>query len=485
MRRHLLLLYAVFFSIPLQAQLKLDTAFTPKELVEDVLLGERVEVANVRIKGRAMSYCKFDDVSDRPLIGEGIMFTTGHIEDALGPNDRPNSGLHRGGRGNAELSKIATYPTYDASGIEFDFIPEYEWFQFNFVFASEEYVEYVNSRYNDVFAFFISGPGFPKATNLAVIPGTRKPITINTVNHGLNKEFYIDNNVFGRAGMPMKTLPETVDSVWINTFAFDGLTKPITIGAKVKPGEKYHIAIYIADVSDGAFDSAVFLEGKSFTSLPIDLEQRKVILAQEASNFRRAFSPAIIGESVPQELKTTGDPDEGNDIVEVEDPDGGNDGTGSKEEPGGTTYFNEDPNSEGGIPVTESPGEDGNKGNTTSTRTVDFDWKLLVTFAYDSDELNWKAEQQLEEGLMYIREHPGMKLRVRGHTCDMGNKSYNQRLSKKRAESVAAYLSKAGIDGSLIITEAWDYQLPRIANETEESRAQNRRVEVSFAPLGK
>lgn len=463
MRRLLVLLCCGLAFLPGWSQLKLDTAFTAQELVEDVLLGGRVEVSNIQIKGRKLSYSKFIDVSDRPLIGEGILFSTGHIEDVLGPNDRPNSGLHQGGKGNYELSLIATYPTYDASGIEFDFVPEYEWFQFNFVFASEEYIEYVNSHYNDVFAFFITGPGYDSRTNLAVIPGTKEPITINTVNHGMNKEFYIDNNIFGRAGMPMKELPATVDSTWIKTFAFDGLTKPIQIGAKVKPGAKYHIAIYIADVSDGAFDSAVFLEGKSFTSLPEEMELREAILAKEASNFRRTFSPAVIGESVPEELIAVEAPREIPDPIEELEP--------------------VDPVEVVEVPEIEETLIPEEEEQAINTGGVDFDWKLLVTFDYDSYALDGKAEQQLEAGLMYIREHPGMKLRVRGHTCTQGNKQYNQRLSKRRAESVATYLSKAGIDRKLIETEAWDFQLPQVDNDTEGNRSQNRRVEISFVPV--
>ena len=250
--RRLIICFCLSISfLSLSAQLKLDTAMTPEQMVQDVLLGGRVEVSNVQIKGKPMSYGTFTDVSPKPLIGNGLLFSTGLISDVHGPNDRPNSGLHQGGKGNYDLSILAGYPTYDATGIEFDFVPEYDWFQFNFVFASEEYIEYVNSRYNDVFAFFISGPGFESRTNLAVIPGTTKPITINTINHGKHADFYVDNNIFGRAGMPMQTLPVTVDTAWYNTFQFDGLTKPITIGANVRPGKKYHIAIYIADVSDG------------------------------------------------------------------------------------------------------------------------------------------------------------------------------------------------------------------------------------------
>jgi len=59
-----------------------------------------------------------------------------------------------------DLSVLAAgFQTFDASILEFDFIPQSDTLKFNYIFGSEEYPEYVNSGYNDVFGFFISGPG--------------------------------------------------------------------------------------------------------------------------------------------------------------------------------------------------------------------------------------------------------------------------------------------------------------------------------------
>ncbi len=60
--------------------------------------------------------------------------------------------------GNATLNGITTTTTYDASMLEFDFIPESDTLHFKYVFGSEEYSDYVNSQFNDVFGYFVSGP---------------------------------------------------------------------------------------------------------------------------------------------------------------------------------------------------------------------------------------------------------------------------------------------------------------------------------------
>ena len=80
--------------------------------------------------------------------------------------------------------------TFDAAVLEFDFVPEGDVVVFNFVFASDEYLTYVNTQFNDAFGFYITGPapggGAYTNDNLAIVPGTTEPITISTIHPGLN-----------------------------------------------------------------------------------------------------------------------------------------------------------------------------------------------------------------------------------------------------------------------------------------------------------
>ena len=80
---------------------------------------------------------------------------------------------------------------------EFDFEVQGDEIEFNFVFLSEEYNEFVGTGFNDVFAFYISGPGITGQENLAVVPSTTTPVTINTINNGSFWQYYNDNTAGG------------------------------------------------------------------------------------------------------------------------------------------------------------------------------------------------------------------------------------------------------------------------------------------------
>jgi hypothetical protein len=84
--------------------------------------------------------------------------------------------------------------------IEFDFVATGDTVRFNYVFGSDEYLGWVNSQYNDIFGFFLSGPGIngpyaDNAINLAEVPDTdpQLAITISSVNDVTNSAYYIDN----------------------------------------------------------------------------------------------------------------------------------------------------------------------------------------------------------------------------------------------------------------------------------------------------
>ena len=106
-----------------------------------------------------------------------------------------------------------------------------------YVFASEEYPEYVGSSFNDVMAVFVDG------TNCALVPGTATPVSINTVNAGANSQYYVDNQT-GASGYGT---------------TYDGLTKPLVCSAPVTPGVPATVRIVVADASDSIYDSAVAL----------------------------------------------------------------------------------------------------------------------------------------------------------------------------------------------------------------------------------
>ncbi len=181
----------------------------------------------------------------------GVLLTSGGVEYVPGPNDDPGAGEDNQAPGDAQLeSLLPGSDSFDASVLTINFTPTGNQIRFSYVFASEEYNEYVGSEFNDIFAFFVGG------TNYALLAGTNTPVAINNVNCG-NPEMplyppshcglFIDNTAGG-----------------LNT-QMDGLTHVLTFTAPVNPGVQNTMRLAIADISDGVLDSAVFLQGGTLT----------------------------------------------------------------------------------------------------------------------------------------------------------------------------------------------------------------------------
>lgn len=136
---------------------------------------------------------------------------------------------------------IPGYTTHDASVLDIVFTTETGNLFFNFVFASEEYNEWVGSSYNDVFGFFIDG------VNIALLPNG-SPVSINNVNLGANSAYYIDNT----------------GNIKFDT-QYDGFTTVLTAQALGLGAGAHTISLQIADAGDYVLDSAIFLQAGSFS----------------------------------------------------------------------------------------------------------------------------------------------------------------------------------------------------------------------------
>lgn len=167
------------------------------------------------------------------------VLSTGAIDDAIGsPGEFASTDLQA--PGDDRLTQLAGNPTYDAAAYQVTLVPAGDTLHVRYVFASEEYPEYVNSSYNDVMAVLVDG------VNCALVPGTAQPVAINTVNAGSNPAFYVDNTA-GAAGYAT---------------SMDGLTVPLECTVPVTPGKPVTVRIAVADTSDHGFDSAVALLDK-------------------------------------------------------------------------------------------------------------------------------------------------------------------------------------------------------------------------------
>jgi outer membrane protein OmpA-like peptidoglycan-associated protein len=106
-----------------------------------------------------------------------------------------------------------------------------------------------------------------------------------------------------------------------------------------------------------------------------------------------------------------------------------------------------------------------------------------LTFGFDSADVNSTFYPVLNKVAQTLREYDKTVIEVAGHTDSTGADSYNQTLSERRASNVAAYLSGQGVPAPRMVTVGAGEAHPVASNDTEEGRAQNRRVEITIVPV--
>ncbi len=282
------------------AQLEIQAAtvppLTPISLIENIFLGSGVEVLDIQFDGQNPSVGFFNNAEAELGIERGIVMSSGRAASNQDPNgnliapwgaDAPATSFANTGIGSTasdvDISQIAgSNAPEDIAKFTITFIPVSDTLRFRYVFGSEEYPNFTCSNFNDIFGFFISGPGFSGpfengGENIALIPGTTLPVTINSLNGGvptggpasncsppngsLNfSQFFVDNA--GSTAGPV----------------YDGYTTVLTAEAIVTPCQEYTIKLVIADAGDNALDSGVFLEAKSFGTGSLEVSTQIVSL---------------------------------------------------------------------------------------------------------------------------------------------------------------------------------------------------------------
>ncbi|MGH8581700.1 MAG: choice-of-anchor L domain-containing protein [Gammaproteobacteria bacterium] len=231
---------------------------TPGDLAT-ILAGTGVVVSNVTHTGAPVSAGTFAGGANSAGgtagigIASGVILSSGNIANVVGPNTLSGVSTPLGLPGDPDLTVLAGRQTFDATVLEFDFIPNADQVFFQYIFASDEYNEFVNSNFNDVFAFFVNG------VNCAMVGNPAVPVSVNTINNG----------PFGSGG-PNALLYKNNDlasGAKINT-EMDGLTVVLPCQAAVTPNVINHMKLAIADAQDSVLDSNALVKGGSITTLP-------------------------------------------------------------------------------------------------------------------------------------------------------------------------------------------------------------------------
>ncbi|MEE2954275.1 MAG: choice-of-anchor L domain-containing protein [Bacteroidota bacterium] len=257
---------------------------SPNFLIDNILLGGGIVASNHVFSGDSSQIGWFNATNTNLGIDSGVVLATGEIylldptyisTFPILPNVVTDPDLLAVANSVPPLlpapftNSFTVSSINDVAVLEFDFIPTSDTLQFNYVFGSQEYFAYENTQYNDVFGFFLSGPGIsgpysapinhPNGSiNLAIVPGSNPPlpITISSINSitPINQQYFIDN------------------TLGLNIIAdADGHTTVFTATAVVQCGQSYHIRLAIADGSDPSLSSYVWLEAGSFTSPTLDI----------------------------------------------------------------------------------------------------------------------------------------------------------------------------------------------------------------------
>jgi hypothetical protein len=239
------------------------------------LAGAGITVSNVTYVGDSRAAGAFTSGAGSIGFANGMVLSSGKVQTYTGASadpacsqgvEGPNncnegpSGTDGGENttdfgtpGDTQLDTLSGQTTGDAAVLEFDFVPQQATVHFHYVFSSEEYSDFSNTAFNDSFAFYVNG------TNCALVPGTSDPVTVNSINNGN------DEGGDATAHHPDLFRDNVNPSASIDS-QMDGLTTVLTCSANVNAGVANHMKLAIADASDTAYDSAVFIESGSLAS---------------------------------------------------------------------------------------------------------------------------------------------------------------------------------------------------------------------------
>jgi len=265
MKKIILIFFGVLFNVSVSQNITVNQTFTAQQLIENILVNSGcVSVSNFSASGGnfsagEMSFGYFNANGSVFPFQEGIVLSTGKLSSVIGPNTNfSDSGIGMGWNGDSDLNTaLSLTNTFNATVLEFDFIPNANTISFDYIFASEQYLLNPTANqcnYTDGFAFLLKEATATSYQNLALVPGTTIPVRVNTVRGSgticpASNQTYFDAFNTG-------TYPTT----------YDGQTKILTAQAAVIPGTLYHIKLVIADEGNARFDSGIFLKAGSFVS---------------------------------------------------------------------------------------------------------------------------------------------------------------------------------------------------------------------------
>jgi hypothetical protein len=202
--------------------------------------GVTVVPGSATYTGASIASGTFTSTPGTLAFNSGILLTTGSVNNVPGPNNTTAATYSNNTSGDASLNTLVGGSTNDAAVLSFDFVSSTSnSFTLQYIFGSEEYPEYVGTAFNDALGFFLNG------INIAVVPGSSTPISINSINASTNSAYFSATAANG---------PVQYDGLAGNNAGF-----ALIATGNVTPGAVNHLKLAIADRWDTYFDSGVFI----------------------------------------------------------------------------------------------------------------------------------------------------------------------------------------------------------------------------------
>lgn len=265
------LIFSMFICFTSTAQfVSVNTStYTVPQLVTDVLVNKPcVQLSNINFRtgtnfGSSNGIGYFTNTNPAFPLASGVVLSTGNVLNVPGPNSSTLNDGNLAWSGdtdlqNALLAAGITMNSTNATVLEFDFVPFSPNFNFQFLFASEEYGNF-QCQFSDAFAFLLTNVATGVTTNLAVVPSTTDPISVTTIRNSLYNSNCgsVNPSYFGafNGGSNAAAAP-------IN---FNGQTVVMNANSNsLVPNTTYRIKLVVADRQDFQSDSAIFLGANSF-----------------------------------------------------------------------------------------------------------------------------------------------------------------------------------------------------------------------------
>lgn len=311
----------------LSAQFSVENATDPVSLANDICFGDGIRIIDVQFSGIPTAVGLFNGGENVIGLDQGIVMTTGTAQTSnLGTGvDAPSTTTASVPNGSTASSQhilplVNDQEIFDVAVYTIRFVPERDSVRFRYVFGSDEYPDFVCSNFNDVFGFFLTDQE-GNTINLAMVPGTNLPVTINSVNAGEPGTHPV---VFPGFCLPPNGSLENEQffNVAGELPVYNGFTDVFTAKAAVIPCQEYTMELVIADIGDRLWDSGIFLEANSFCAFgPLaenNIDPESPILIEGCTNNPIEFSfPNLSPDLFPLTYSISGEAINGGDFEAI------------------------------------------------------------------------------------------------------------------------------------------------------------------------